>query len=39
MKDILIIEDDKTLNTLMARQVKEMGYPVKSALNWTTAKD
>ncbi len=39
MKDILIIEDDKTLNALMARQVKEMGYPVKSALNWTTAKD
>ena len=39
MKDILIIEDDKTLNALMARQVKEMGYPVKSALNWTTAKE
>ena len=39
MKDILIIEDDKTLNTLMARLLKGMGYPVRSALDWETAKD
>lgn len=39
MKDILIIEDDKTLNTLMARLLKGMGYSVKSALNWEDAKD
>ena len=39
MKDILIVEDDKTLNALMARQIKAMGYPVKPALNWATAKD
>ncbi|HRE54006.1 MAG TPA: sigma-54 dependent transcriptional regulator [Candidatus Competibacter sp.] len=39
MKDILIVEDDKTLNTLMARLLKGMGYPVRSVLNWETAKD
>ena len=39
MKDILIVEDDKTLNTLMARLLKGMGYPVRSALNWETAKE
>ena len=39
MKEILIVEDDKTLNALMARQIKAMGYPVKPALNWVTARD
>ena len=39
MKDILIIEDDRTLNNLMARHLRELGHQVKSALDWASAKE
>ncbi len=39
MKDILIVEDDKTLNNLMARHLRELGHQVKSALDWASAKE
>ena len=39
MKDILIIEDDRTLNHLMARHLQKLGHSVKSALDWASAKE
>ena len=39
MKEILIIEDDRTLNNLMARHLRELGHSVKSALDWASAKE
>ncbi len=39
MKEILIIEDDRTLNNLMTRHLHGLGHLVKSALDWASAKD
>jgi DNA-binding NtrC family response regulator len=36
-KSLLIIEDDKVLNTLLVQQMQEMGYDVKGVFNWQLA--
>lgn len=39
MKEILIVEDDRTLNTLIVRHLRTLGYLVTPALDWSSARD
>ena len=39
MKEILIIEDDRTLNSLVVRHLRGLGYLATPALDWASARD